>query len=101
MLFFFNFSVKQVAFYFKMRVVYSSETSLTFTIRRGVTLQEFEFPPAAMWERHIANRLLVFPIAVNQWCVMIRNDVQNLEGEDVQFPDIFYSSTRYTFPVLH
>jgi len=31
-LFSFNFSVKQLAFYFKMKAVYSFETSLTFTI---------------------------------------------------------------------
>jgi len=58
-------------------------------------MQGFEFPPAAMWGRHAANWLLVFPTAVNQWCVMIRNAVQNLEGEDIHFPDIFYSSTGY------
>ena len=36
-LFSFNFSVKQVAFYFKIKAVYSFETSLTFTIRYSAT----------------------------------------------------------------
>jgi hypothetical protein len=44
----FSFSVKQVAFYFKVTAVYSSETSLTFTFRNRVASQGLESVPAAM-----------------------------------------------------